>query len=116
MITGLLLLTSSFAAAAEDQYDRDLPYLFSCVNKNLGDLIPSGEPIKTINEAVLEICESEFDRALNEMTRAALKDPERPPHLTERQVYAFFNEKMRKMLLAYAIKFKATGGPTSLSR
>ncbi|MCJ2079833.1 hypothetical protein [Methylobacterium sp. J-090] len=94
----------------------ELERLKACFDKNLADLVPSGEPIATISKAIEVICEEDIQTVARKMLRDAIV--ERGKRISTREAddgERFLKDKVRSLLLAYGLRFKAKGGPTTLT-
>jgi hypothetical protein len=104
---------TSFGTYAEDtpEWDR----VKTCLDLNLAVLIRSNEPIDTIFRAARAICHDEIDNAVKQ-TLANIPAAESGPKIPSDvgTTAAFFNQRVDSALFAYAVKFKAVGGPTTL--
>ena len=114
LLACVLGVAATTAHAAEDtpEWDR----LKICFDKNLAVLIRSSEPIDSVLKAVHTICQSEIDEALQKAS-AEIKIGSEPFLKTPSDVrafMAFITSQVDKTLFAYAVKFKAVGGPTTL--
>ena len=112
-ILALLILSAGPAnsAGSGPEWDR----LFACLNRNLTTLVKSGEPIEVVYRGVRTICEDDLADAQAKMVRDLRADPDGPKTpRDEAQAISYLTSRLDRALLAYAIKFKAVGGPTSL--
>lgn len=98
-------------AAEGPEWDR----LLACFNRNLATLVKSAEPIEVVYRGVRTICEDDLADAQAKMIRDVRADPTGPKTAREDAMMVdYMTKRLDRALLAYAIKFKAVGGPTSL--
>jgi hypothetical protein len=105
---------ASFCAHAGDtpEWDR----LKSCFDTNLATLLRSNEQIDAVFRAARAICDDAIDDALEQgfaKIRGSSDPPENP--YEEAMMVRFIRTKIERVLFAYAVKFKAVGGPTTLA-
>jgi hypothetical protein len=108
----------SLALAVRCAHARDSPVwdrVKACFDSNLPTLLQSGEPIETVFKAVRAICDDAIDDALNQTfldIRASGSDPKTPSE--DAAMVWYFRKRLDAALFAYAVKFEAVGGPTTL--
>lgn len=116
----LALWLGSAPAHAQPAYDpAEAPAwrgLKACLDRTLADLIPSREPVATISKAVEAVCESDIAEAAKQALRDMAIDDEKPiPRRKIEEAERFIRGKIGSMILPYSLKFKAKGGPTTLT-
>jgi hypothetical protein len=109
----LVLALASFGAHAEEtpEWDR----VKACFDINLTTLLRSNEPIKTVFMAARAICDDAIDDALKQTfasIEASGSGPKTPSDYAV--MVSYFRKRLDAALFAYAVKFKAVGGPTTL--
>ena len=99
------------AAGSGPEWDR----LLACFNRNLATLVKSGEPIEVVFRGVRAICEDDIADSRAKMILDIRSDPSGPKTpRDDAQMVVYMTSRLDRALLAYAIKFKAVGGPTTL--
>jgi hypothetical protein len=108
----------AWVLASGEAQARDTPEwdrVKACFDNNLVVLIRSNEPIEAVFRAVRAICQDPIDDALKETfasIAASESDPKTPVEFAAMRDH--FNKRVDTALFAYAVKFKAVGGPTTL--
>jgi hypothetical protein len=105
---------ASFCAHAGNtpEWDR----LKSCFVINLAILFRSNKQVDAVFRAARAICDDAIDDAL-EQGFAKIRASSDPPdnRYEEAMMVRFILRKIERVLFAYAVKFKAVGGPTTLA-
>lgn len=89
--------------------------LLACFNSNLATLIRSNETIESIYKATRAICEDQVEDALGKTFKEVAAESDGPKTRADyNEMTTYFRKRLDRTLFAYAVKFKAVGGPTTL--
>ncbi len=109
----LILALAVFGAHAEDTPEWDRVKV--CFDTNLSALLRSAESLETVFRATRTICQDTIEDALDQTfasIRASGSGPKTPSE--DAAMVMYFRKRLDAALFAYAVKFKAVGGPTTL--
>ncbi|SDO44383.1 hypothetical protein SAMN05216360_1235 [Methylobacterium phyllostachyos] len=115
-LAAALPVCTGVTARADTLADSKLRQLKGCLDTNLKQFLPSGDSADILSKAALGICgdivEEVVEAAIVDIKREAGTDF-RPSDANYAQSY--LTKKINGLIYTYTVKFKAVGGPTTLT-
>lgn len=114
--TVVFSILASVSSEAGTRADTKLRQLKGCLDTNLTQFLPSGDNADVLSKAALGICGDIIDDAVE----AAIADVKQEagadfqPSDTE-YARSYLTKKIHGLVYTYTVKFKAVGGPTTLT-